>query len=106
MSIIVRLLDADVPAVPELRAQLDGALVRQVHNDGTIAIQVPSHAPAAEFSGEIPAWTLDDDLMQIIFILHVGDGRIKGLEMFRGDSDLLQMSPLDATRLQHGWPTH
>ena len=86
-----RLLDSllrpEFPGKDDLIKQLASAEVRQIDDDGSLQFRIRGSSPAA-VNGRIPveAELEDSDGMTIFLLLHVIDGYLNELEIYRGDS--------------------
>ena len=102
VALVERMLSRDFAGVQELRSQLAaGVLVRQVDPEGSFKIRVPDDAPVSPVAHRVPveAQTHDVDGMEILFLLHVIEGRLDELEIFRGDGELLRSERIDPNAL-------
>lgn len=71
----------------ELSAQLKVALCRSIDDEGSLALSVTGAAPApVMFRVPVEGETHDPDGMSVAILLHVVDGYLEELEVFRGDS--------------------
>lgn len=88
------LLDADFPGNAALREQLSKARVRRIDEDGSLEISVDD-APRAEVVGRVPveAETEDSDGVPIHVSLHVVNGLMNELELYREDSKPVKRAP-------------
>ncbi len=82
-----RMLSADFPGQRELKLQLDGALVDRIDDNGSLRF-VLSADVAAPVERRIPveAQSQDTDGMWIHALLHVTDGKLAELEIYKDDS--------------------
>jgi hypothetical protein len=89
-DLIAYLLTADFPGAVALRAQLAKCVAKVIDDDGSLSIRVADSSPA-EVNRRIPveAECLDDDGIFIHVLLHVLDGLLNELEIYRDDSKLV-----------------
>lgn len=90
---IQRLLSTDFSGSAELREQFRYSRVRSIDALGGLDI-VPSQGPSAPVVERVPTegTALDSDGILIYFLLHVVQGRLKELEIFKADgSDIKKM---------------
>jgi hypothetical protein len=96
-ALIERLLSADFEGREALAEQLEAAVVRRIDADGSLEF-APSGGPPAHTARRIPveAEFEDEDGVTVHLLLHVLDGLLNELEVFREDSKplLAQPSPL------------
>jgi len=88
-----------------LLAQLSGASVKTIDEDGSLSIKVTAGAPAGiPIRVPVTAHTEDVDGMWMELLLHVVNGRLHELEIWRGDlapvkrwpsASNLELAPLD-----------
>jgi hypothetical protein len=98
-AIIAKLLEADFVGRADVAIQLADFKVRPMDENGSSEILTRDDAPVAKVSFRCPveAQTLDLDGMKIVLALHVVDGRVQELEVFRIDSQKVLGSPDAAT---------
>ena len=86
-QLIARLLAANFTGAAELRPQLSVTLVDSIDDDGSLRLN-PEGASPADVSRRIPveASYPDADGMTVHVLLHVIDGLLDELEVFREDS--------------------
>ncbi len=86
-ELIARLLAADFAGAPELRLQLSTTLVDSIDDDGSLGLN-PEGASLAEVDHRIPveATYPDADGMTVHVLIHVIDGLLDELEVYREDS--------------------
>jgi hypothetical protein len=97
--VIAALLSSDFPARAALQGQWARALVRPIDADGSLEVEVEG-GPRAEVEVRVPveATVEDSDGVTIHVLLHVIDGYMREIEVYREDSEPVQ-APLDAARL-------
>jgi hypothetical protein len=91
-ALLEKLLDCEFPGRDELRRQLDSVAAQQVYDDGTLALRVASGQPAA-VKGRVPTEGMcpDVDGVMIAVLLHVVNGMMDELEIFKWDgSDIVR----------------
>jgi hypothetical protein len=88
LHLLATLLSADFVGAAALRAQCQEALVRQIDDDGSLSIIVDQPSPA-EVTRRVPveAEISDEDGVLIHILLHIIDGYLHELEIYREDSD-------------------
>jgi hypothetical protein len=104
-ALLEKLLDREFPGRDELRLQLDSVVAQQVYDDGTLALRVPSGEPAA-VKGRVPTEGScpDVDDVRIHVLLHVVNGMMDELEIFKEDgSDIVRSPTADALVLVPPW---
>ena len=84
----MRLLSEDFPGRDILREQAGHVLGRRIDADGSLALQPDRDAPAADVVRRVPVEAELEDLdgVTIHVLLHVTNGRLNELELFRDDS--------------------
>lgn len=96
-QIIARLLNASFKGADALCAQMSQAAVRSNDYGGVLvlAFEVAKDAVPAEVSGRIPveAQARDSDGVMIHMLLHVVDGFLREVEIFREDSQPIHQLP-------------
>jgi Domain of unknown function (DUF6984) len=100
-AVLLKLLSADFPGRDALREQAAEALGRRIDAEGSLALQPSQDAPAADVVRRIPveAETEDRDAMPIHVLLHVVNGYMNELEVYREDSGKLDR-PIDPEALR------
>ncbi len=89
------LLAPEFPGREELRRQLDSLLVKRIDEDGSLALQTGPAAPApvkcrVPTEGQCP----DADGTVIHVLLHVANGLMNELEIFKEDSSRVLNPPV------------
>jgi hypothetical protein len=104
-ALLEKLLDCEFPGRNELRRQLDSVAAQKVYGDGTLALRVSSGQPAA-VKGRIPTEGScpDADGVMIHVLLHVVNGMMDELEIFKEDGSNVVRPPMaDALVLAPPW---
>ena len=93
-GLIEKLLEEDFPGRNELRKQLDSVTARQLDDDGNLTLRVAG-GPPAPVRWRVPTegWCNDTDGMEIQVLLHVVDGMMKELEIYKLDGSKVLRSP-------------
>lgn len=93
--LIERLLRNPFPGRDELRVQLNTLTVIEIDERGSLALFSAGDGPSAPVARRIAteAFYEDKDGVRVNILLHVVDGRLNELEIFRDDSQPLQSSP-------------
>jgi hypothetical protein len=88
------LLAADFPGNTALKEQISRAMVRQIDADGSLKFSV-SGGQLAEVVRRIPveAETVDSDGLTIHLLLHVVDGLMNELELYRDGEGTVRRMP-------------
>ena len=97
-ALLDKLLAPTFPGSNELRAQLEGLDVRIIDEDGGLELR-PGPGPYAEVLDRIPVEgeLLDRDGVKAHVLLHVIDGRLHELEVYKEDGS--RMFQLKAERM-------
>ena len=100
MSHLTKLLSVDFPGRDELMKQTQTICACQIDPNGSLGFRPgPSKAESAKVVRRIPveAELLDDDGVTIHVLLHVVDGYLSELEIYRDDSDRVrrELAPED-----------
>jgi hypothetical protein len=90
-----RLLQTDFPGRDQLLEQLRLARVRRLDENGSLEFEVRDDQPLAQVLRRIPieAETVDSDGITMHLLLHVVDGRLKELEVYKEDSSAVVQLP-------------
>lgn len=96
----MRLLEAKFPGWDEVRTQIDSCLVRPIDENGSLKFFVQTETQAAVKSriaveGEME----DEDSVTVHVLLHVIEGKVDELEIYKDDSSNLLTRP-DPTKLR------
>src|SRR6476659_5429107 len=91
-NLVSRLLTNEFAGRNELRAQVEDLRVREIDNNGSLELVPGGAAPLAVVQQRIPveARLIDSDGMTISILLHVLDGLMNELEIYRDDSKPVQ----------------
>ena len=98
-----RLLETDFPGRNELAEQVEDCLVKPIDSDGCLEFRVNSHVRAdvkwrIPTEGHVP----DADGVAINILLHVADGQLKELEIYKSDnSPVIKMPDPAALEIWH-----
>ena len=94
-ALIDALLTSDFDGSNEIRAQLDSAFVRALDEDCSLEFKVEG-APKAHVKRRIPieAEVEDEDGRSIHILLHVVDGVVDELEVYREDGSPVRRRPV------------
>lgn len=93
-ALIERMLDEPFPGSNQLRSQLGFAIGRRVDQEGSLALSVSGGAPAAVVR-TVPteAWCQDADGTMIRVLLHVRNGLMVELEIYKDDGSPILRRP-------------
>lgn len=93
-DVLARLLSADFPGQPALLVQASDVKARRIDPNGSLALS-PTRGTPAEVARRIPVEAEFDDLDGVVVhvLLHVRDGYMNELEIYREDSASLQNEP-------------
>jgi hypothetical protein len=96
-QLLKRLLEPEFPGSHELRQQLKSVTAKTIDDDGGLALQC-SPSPSAPVGGRVPTEgeCADADGMGIHVLLHVVNGVMNELEVFREDSSRVLRPPTAA----------
>lgn len=94
-SIIRKLLEQPFAGRDELLVQLGNCQVKTIDNDGGLQIQVGGNAVQADTVARVPveAEARDADGATLHLLLHVVDGHLNELEIYREDGGTVQEFP-------------
>jgi uncharacterized protein DUF6984 len=110
-AIFRRLLDRQFAGRDQLMQQLEGLLVRQIDAEGSLELNV-SAPVRAEVKERVPTEAFYKDAdpeseggPRVHVLLHVVDGRMVELEIYKDDGSTIEMAP-SADRLEFfpDWP--
>lgn len=104
-QLLGRLLSVEFAGVTELRVQIESARVRWIQSAGAPAllVLVGPTTPPAKVDSRVPVEgvAVDADQQPLHFLLHVVDGRLSEVEIYREDGgQLLQMPKADALSVE------
>jgi hypothetical protein len=93
-DLLERLLEREFPGREELRQQLKSVAAKQIFEDGTLDLQCGPSSPApvrrrVPTEGEC----VDADGVRIHVLLHVVNGAMNELEIFKDDSSIILSPP-------------
>jgi uncharacterized protein DUF6984 len=94
-DIFRRLLSADFPGRPEILLQLENCRVRIIDDEGSLEITPGETAPPATIRKRIPveAEAADKDGIYVHFLLHVANGFVNELDVYKDDGSPIQRMP-------------
>ncbi len=94
-ALLQRLLEADFEGKVEVARQLRECRVRQIDSEGSLEIDPGTNFDKASVQKRIPveAEGADEDGMQIHVLLHVVNGVVKELEIYKDDGSPLKRLP-------------
>ena len=102
-QLLDRLLVDPFPGQPELKRQLASARVRTIDDHGCLEFSVRG-VPKAEVIHRVPVEGEYDDADGVTahVLLHVVDGNVRELEIFKEDgSEICQAPTVDSLRITH-----
>jgi len=94
-ELLKKLLEPEFPGRDELRNQLNSVTAKQVFEDGTLDLQCDP-SPPAPVKSRVPTegTCVDSDGVEIHVLLHVKDGAMSELEIFKDDGSLVLNPPV------------
>ena len=96
-EVLEKLLEPDFPGRDELRDQLDSVTAEEIDEDGGLALKCePSRPASVKCRVPTEGECIDTDGVMIHVLLHVVDGRMNELELFKEDAS--RVSKLPAAR--------
>jgi hypothetical protein len=100
-AVLKRLLEGDFPGAAALRKQSQGVEGRTIDSEGSLELQPPENAPQAAVVERVPieGELIDRDGTAIRVLLHVVEGQMAELEVFR-DAGGPPQRDLDAAELR------
>jgi len=103
LQLILRLLEKDFPGRDVLVEQVADCLARPVDSDGCLEFRVSSHVRAdVKWSIPTEGHVPDADGVAINILLHVADGQLKELEIYKNDnSTVIKMPDPAALEIWH-----
>lgn len=95
MQLLERLLDLDFPGRDQLRVQLGSAVGRTIDEDGGLSLRCSAESPAP-VSSRVPTEgrCVDLDGLHINVLLHVVEGFMNELEIYKDDSSRVKKYPM------------
>jgi uncharacterized protein DUF6984 len=93
-ALLEKLLELHFPGRDELRQQMSSVTAKQVMVDGTLRLKCDPN-PRAPVKCRVPTqgWCPDADGVRINVLLHVVDGAMRELEIFKDDSSEIRRPP-------------
>ena len=93
-QLLERMLEDVFPGRDELRRQLGSVTAKRINENGSLDLKVCS-GPVAQVPRRVPteAWYPDTDGMMIRLLLHVVEGKMYGLEIYKDDGSKIIRSP-------------
>jgi hypothetical protein len=100
MNLLVRLLSVDFKGAEVLTGQVRNILVETIDSNGSLRL-LPTRPRAADVSRRVPveAAYADQDGVLVHVLLHVLDGVLNELEIYREDSGIVTTRPQDVPQL-------
>ena len=94
IAVMRRLLSADFPGKTEVEKQLEDSRVRVMDQEGSLELR-PSYSVPAPVAKRIPveAEGIDKDKIRVHFLLHVVDGFVNELEIYKDDGSAIKCMP-------------
>jgi Domain of unknown function (DUF6984) len=94
-KILDKMLEGDFPGRDAVTEQIRDALVRQIDSEGSLEFKVQSDKRVeTKFRVPVEAWCGDSDGRTIYLSLHVVNGRVSELELYKDDSSLICEKPI------------
>jgi hypothetical protein len=89
------LLSADFKGRDELQKQVNTARVRTIDREGSISFEVKPDTAPASVEQRVPAETMyrDEDGVPVGVLLHVVDGRLHEMEVYKADGSDIKVRP-------------
>jgi len=99
-QLIDQLLSEDFPGRDAIRAQIAFASAREIDASGSLELAVPQGSPPAitKFRVPIEGWSSDSDGVHIHVLLHVVNGAVNEVEVYKDDGSPIVNMP-EAGRL-------
>lgn len=98
LALLYRLLETDFPGQRDLREQIDRSLVRRIDENGSLEFLVgPELRAPVEARIPTEGYTVDTDGVLVHVLLHVLDGLVAELEIYKEDSSPVHTAPSAAT---------
>jgi hypothetical protein len=94
-KLIHRLLEAQFPGKSEVARQLGDCRVRKIDNDGSLEIEVQAGHDPAPTTKRVPieAEGKDEDGVGVHVLLHVVEGMVKEVEIYKDDGSPVRRIP-------------
>lgn len=95
-AVLARLLEPEFPGNRELRMQLDVVKAATIDEDGGLALQCDEGCPRAKVRASVPteAEYRDSDGVPVHILLHVAEGVMNELEVFKEErTPILRREP-------------
>lgn len=93
-EVLEKLLECDFPGCKELRTQLKSATVRALDEDGSLGLRVMDAKPApVKYRVPVEGSYVDDDGVIAHVLLHVVDGIMSELEIFKENRSAVRQPP-------------
>ncbi len=107
-SILRRLLKEEFQGRDEIAQQVANALVEEIDADGSVRFSITTAVRAEVlYRVAVEGWAYDSDGVSIHFLLHVVDGKVDELEVFKADGSRISKWPsgedLEVFRPPHVW---
>jgi hypothetical protein len=94
-QIFQRLLTADFPGKETVAKQLEAVRVRTIDEEGSLALKPHDHQEACvEKTIPVEANGVDEDGIQVHFLLYVTKGVVNELEIYKDDGSPIKRMPL------------
>ena len=92
------MVEREFPGRDEVRAQLASVTARTIDDDGSLELRTSS-ATNAGVERRVPAeaWYVDDDGIVVNLLLHVLQGKVRELEIYKDDSSPIRKVPAAET---------
>jgi hypothetical protein len=99
-EILAKLLEKDFPGRDAIAQQIEDSLVTEIDRDGSLEFNVSVNTVAVtKYRVPVEAYYQDADGVTVHVLLHVLDGRVKELEIYKDDSSPVIKRPV-ANQLQ------
>lgn len=95
-ELLEKLLGEDFDGRAAIGSQVDGCLVRRIDESGSLEFKLRPSSPTADVSSRVPveAEGIDIDGVKIHILVHVVEGKISELEIYREDGQAVKQLPL------------
>lgn len=96
VEIMQKLLSADFPGKETIARQLADSRVRVIDNEGSLEIEPSGPVERAAVTKRVPveAEAADEDGVIVHLLLHVNDGFVKEIEVYKDDGSPIKRMPL------------